>query len=196
MGLFDVFRKGKTKKEGPIPGAKRTSDGSSIAEFYNDCVIAYHETAMNAGLATRGVIFIPELIPIGEKVMLAFFQDHLLQESLGGDPVRYYHMMVKLAVSSGLVCGARWHLDYDGLKAGYVDKIIEEGPFVASESIFAQLGLKDLNKQAEFYMDIFQRWLTLHKPYWELRDPRNYTFMATLAAYQLGVSMVLEKYGY
>ena len=29
-----------------------------------------------------------------------------------------------------------------------------------------------------------------------MADPRDYTFKAMIAAYQLGVSMILEKYGY
>lgn len=36
----------------------------------------------------------------------------------------------------------------------------------------------------------------MHEPYWKLEDPRKHTMAAMLAAYQLGISMVLEKYGY
>ena len=46
------------------------------------------------------------------------------------------------------------------------------------------------------YFSIFDKWMELHEPYWKLADPRQYTFDATLAAYQLGVSVILEKYGY
>ena len=45
-------------------------------------------------------------------------------------------------------------------------------------------------------MEIFRRWVALHEPYWKLRDPRDYTYRAMVAGYQLGVSMMLEKLGY
>ena len=47
-----------------------------------------------------------------------------------------------------------------------------------------------------FYRVIYERWAKKHEPYWKLKDCRDYTFNATLAAYQLGVSMILEKCGY
>ena len=47
-----------------------------------------------------------------------------------------------------------------------------------------------------FFSQIFDRWLELHKKYWEQLDPREYTLKAFQAAFQLGVSMMLEKHGY
>lgn len=63
-------------------------------------------------------------------------------------------------------------------------------------ALLAQLGLTDNEKENAFYRVIFERWMAMHEPYWKLSDPRDYTFKAMVAAYQLGVSMILEKYGY
>ncbi len=51
-------------------------------------------------------------------------------------------------------------------------------------------------QQTDFYSAIYDEWIDIYEPYWEMRDPREYTLKAILAAYQLGVSMILGKYGY
>jgi hypothetical protein len=48
----------------------------------------------------------------------------------------------------------------------------------------------------QFGQKLYAEWKTQHEPYWALNDPRQYTFNATLASFQLGVSMILEKLGY
>ena len=51
-------------------------------------------------------------------------------------------------------------------------------------------------KRDGLYQAVFAKWLALHEPYWKMSDPREYTYQAMLAAYQLGISVILEKYGY
>ena len=48
------------------------------------------------------------------------------------------------------------------------------------------------NQGNDFFPIIFEKWIAIHEPYWKLADPRDYTFKAMLASYQLGVSMILE----
>ena len=64
MGLFNFSRKKPTE-----PELKNSSS------FYNDCVAEFHKEAMKKGVANKGLIFIPELIPLGEKAILAFLKD-------------------------------------------------------------------------------------------------------------------------
>lgn len=172
-------------------------DGTAaITEFYNDCVVSYHEAANKMDLAKRGLIFIPELVPFGEKTVLAFLQDPFFQMEFGNNPEMYYYAIMGLSLQAGIVFAAKWHEDYPMLKSGYVEKIIQEGPANACKPYLKQLGLTDIEKENVLYRAVFECWLKKHEPYWKLSDPRTYTFMATVAAYQLGVSMILEKYGY
>ena len=82
------------------------------------------------------------------------------------------------------------------MKGGFVNKIIKDGPWEHVEPLFK----KDLEMTKEqfeqFGQKLYAEWKTQHEPYWALNDPRQYTFNATLASFQLGVSMILEKRGY
>ena len=151
---------------------------------------------MKNGFANRGLIFIPELIPIGEKTVLAFLQDTFFQMQFGNNPQVYYYAIMSLSLQAGIVFAEKWHSNFPALKSGFVDQIISEGPADACKPFLIQLGLSTTEKENEFYQTIFKSWLEMHEPYWKLSDPREYTFTATLAAYQLGISMILEKYGY
>ena len=196
MGLFDSFKKSKKPSKTMEPITTQARTAAPIVQFYNDCVVDYHNAAGEKGMATRGLIFIPELIPIGEKTVLAFLKDLYFQVQFGNDPQMYYYVIMSLSLQAGMVFAVKWHENYSELKSGYIDKIIEEGPADACKPYLKQLGLTDIEKENTFYHVIFDRWLKMHEPYWKLNDPRDYTFRATLAAYQLGISMILEKYGY
>ena len=151
---------------------------------------------MQEGLATNGVIFIPELIPIGEKTILSYLQNDAINADLGQTPAEFYFVMVRLAIQAGLAFGEKWHLDFSGLQNGYVEQVMNRGAAQVSNHILAWLGLYEDEEQDEFYKKIFERWVELHEPYWKLKDARQHTFKAILAAYQLGISMVLCKYGF
>lgn len=193
MGLFDKYKK-KQRQAATTSSSTRTA--SPEMRFYNDCVEDFHKAALRKGFVNRGVIFIPELIPFGEKIVLAFLEDRSFQMQFGDNPQLYYYVIMSLSLQAGIVFAEKWHSDYSALKSGYANQIIEEGPADACKPFLAQLGLTDSEKENDFYYAIFERWLVMNEPYWKLSDPRNYTFNAMVAAYQLGISMILEKLGY
>ena len=196
MGLFDIFKKKQVPTNNTKPAPEQVRTASPVIQFYNDCVEDYHKSANKSGFANRGLIFIPELLPIGEKTILAFLKDPFFQMQFGGDANLYYYVIMSLSLQAGIVFAEKWHSDFPTLKSGYVDKIITEGPADACKPFLKQLGLTDTERENDFYRTIYGRWTVMHEPYWKLSDPRDYTFKAMLAAYQLGISMILEKYGY
>ncbi len=188
MGLFNRLF-GKKKNE--------SSDNMlSPREFYTRCVEDYHNTAAKHGLAKKGLVLIPELVPIGQKTVLAFLKDVFFQTEFRDDAALYHYVIMSLSLQAGIVFAAKWHEDFAGLDDAFVDQIIVEGPADACKPCLRKLGLTDNEKENEFYRAIFQRWLALHEPYWKLSDPREYTFNAMLAAYQLGISLILCECGY
>ena len=186
MGLFDFL-----KKKENVPGLKNP------VSFYNDCVAEYHQEAAKHGVANRGLIFIPELIPIGEKTILAYLKDSFFQMQCGGNAQQYYYLIMALSIDAGMCFATRWHEDFSTLNK-YVDEIIKNGPADDANAIMEAQFTNGImgNQGNDFFPIIFERWLAMHEPYWKLSDPRDYTFKAMLAAYQLGISMILEKYGY
>ena len=196
MGLFDRFKKSVEENKENVTQEKENENNDVLLSFYNDCVADYHKTAQGKGFANKGIIFIPELIPIGEKTVLAFLKDRFFQMQFGGNPHMYYYVIMSLSLQAGMVFAEKWHSNYDKLKSGFVDQVIKDGPADLCKPLLKQLGLSNIEKENAFYQAIFDRWLKMHEPYWELKNPREYTFKATLAAYQLGISTILEKFGY
>ena len=185
MGLFDFIK--KTGKQ----------ELKNTVSFYNDCVADFHNEAAKKGIANRGLIFIPELLPLGEKTILAFLKDSFFQMQCGGDAQQYYYLIMALSIDAGMCFATRWHEDFSTLKQ-YVDEIILTGPADDANVLKEEHLPSDVmgSQGNAFFATIYERWLAMHEPYWKLSDPREYTFKAMLAAYQLGISMMLEKFGY
>ena len=206
MGFFDKFKKNGKKvsfdANASIPpeGAKvnyRDNSGiSSPTAFYTECTMAYHEYAKTQGYAHKGLIFIPELIPLGQKAVLAYLQDPFLTFEYSSTPDTYYYVINSFAFQTGIIYGATWHESYATLKGGFDNKVIKDGPWEHVEPLFK----KDLEMSKEeferFGQELYALWKNQHEAYWKLNDPRQYTFNAMLASFQLGVSMILEKLGY
>lgn len=169
----------------------------SPAEFYKECIEDFHKEANEHGVATRGLIFIPELIPLGEKTILAYLRDPYYITESNGAPEVFYYTVMHNSLKAGMALATQWHEDVSKLDE-YVDEVILDGPAIMGYCLLKKYFSEEIYKNfgEEFYKKIYARWLALHEPYWALEDPRIYTFNAMLAAYQLGVSMILEKYGY
>lgn len=191
MGLFDRLKKNQKKDSTESVQIKNPQS------FYTDCLKTFHDEAMANGFANRGLIFIPELMPMGEKAVLAYLQDMFFTMEFGKNPTQYYYVIMSLSLQTGICFGEKWHKDFAGLKADYVDEIIKVGPADDANVILAEtVGINGNEEQNAFYQKIYEKWIYCHEPYWALNDPRQYTFRAMVAAYQLGISMVLEKYGF
>ena len=154
------------------------------------------EYAKAQGYANKGLIFIPELIPLGQKAVLAYLQDPFITFEYSSAPDTYYYVVNSFAFQTGIIYGAAWHESYSALTGGFADKVIKDGPWEHVEPLFK----KDLEMSKEeferFGQELYTLWKNQHEAYWKLNDPRQYTFNATLASFQLGVSMILEKLGY
>ena len=174
----------------------KNNASDNVLEFYNDCVDDFHKTAKQQGFARNGMVFIPELLPIGETTVLSFLKDPFYSNEFSDSPQMYYYVIMSLSLQAGMVFAEKWHRDFAGLNSKYIAQIIAMGPAETCNPLLSSIGLTDSEKQNEFYRTIYKRWVAMHEPYWALKDPREYTFRATLAAYQLGISMILCEYGY
>lgn len=186
MGLFNFGNKKKEASEIKMPSA-----------FYADCVADFHQEAQKHGAACKGLIFIPELIPIGENTILAFLKDPFFQMQFGNDAQTYYFFIMAMSIDAGMLFATKWHEDDGGLE-DYVEEIIDIGPADDANILLSKHFPSSISADQgnPFFQKIFARWMKAHDPYWKQSDPREYTFRAMVAAYQLGVSMMLEKLGY
>lgn len=176
---------------------KNNTNSSTLSpkDFYKCCIEAYHKFANEQGLAKKGLIFIPELIEYGNNSVLAYLQDKFFSIEYANDPATYYFVINSFAFQTGIVYAAIWHTNFSQLKDGKWKDVISNGAWDYVEELLLDLEL-DKEEFNKFQSELYKEWISLHEPYWELEDPRKYTFNALLASYQLGISIMLDKYGY
>ena len=165
-------------------------------DFYKDCLSSFHQFASEKGYVKNGIIFIPELMPIGERIVKAFLTDPFFISEYASDPLQYYYAIVGLSIQAGMVIADKWHTNYSELKNGFVDTVISEGPAEMAQALMDANFHVNAEKANEFYSGIYTIWMQLHNPYWVVNDPRKYTFLGTVAAYQVGISTILGQYGF
>lgn len=166
-------------------------------KFYQVCLDEFFKEAAKYGVAKRRNIFVPELALAGKKIVLTFLQDNFLLDEYGNDPLSFYHAVTMFVWESGLVFAAKWHEEASKLDT-FVDIVGIVGPADDADKLLkAHFPASISQNQGDaFLKNIYSKLLNLHEPYWKLSDCRQYTFYGMLAAYQLAVSMMLEKLGY
>ena len=154
-------------------------------DFYKDCLSSFHQFASEKGYVKNGIIFIPELMPIGERIVKAFLTDPFFISEYSSDPIQYYYAIVGLSIQAGMVIADKWHTNYSELQSGFVDTVISEGPAEMAQDLMDANFHVSAEEANDFYSGIYTRWMQLHNPYWVVNDPRKYTFLGTIAAYQV-----------
>lgn len=181
--LFQNFGKGKKSDQTP-------------EQFYATCVQEFHRVAQSYGVAKKGVITVPELLKAGEKLTLAFLNDGFLKQEYSNNPAMFYYAVLMFCFDAGIATANKWHKDFASLDS-YVEILTVLGPADDANKLLQEHFHPKVseNQGNGFVGEIFDKWLELTKPYHNLQDPRKYYYSAMLAGYQVGVSMMLEKFG-
>ena len=184
MGLFNSKKK-----------ASNQSSIKPVPAFYSDCVADFHNEALKYGIAKRGLIFIPELMPIGENIALRFLQNRVLPTKCNGNQGYYYYLIMCTCIDAGICLATRWHEQFSTLNQ-FADEIMLKGPTDGAALRKMHFAGEVMDWQGDFFPRVSIRLMAMLEPYWKLSDSRDYILKAMVAAYQLGVSMILEKFGY
>ena len=168
---------------------------SASRAFYTECLDDFHAAAGEMGFAEKGVLLIPDIVPYETKIIMALLQDEFYRKEFAEDATSYYYAISMLSLQAGMICAHQWHSDSSQLNDENVDKLIEFGPADAADDLWRQeFGMSPENADG-FYKKIYSRWLEKMRPHWGEEDPRDYIFNAVMAAFQLGISIMLEKIG-
>ena len=163
-------------------------------EFYIECVEKYHQVGYKHNLLKEPKqIFVPELLQKGNEVVLGFLKNESLKRQYQNQsPEDYYNRLSGLILQMSLVFATTWHSDFE-----LFNKLDTYDPTILDPT--ANIITNDLRITIDDFRslmrDVFNEWLTLHEPYWQLNDCRAYTLNDFLGIWQLGVSMVLNSYG-
>lgn len=178
---------------------KRTDDptANSPSEFYSKCIADFHKEALTYNVAQKGLIFIPELMTAGQRITLAFLNDDFLRTEYGSSPIQFYFAVMAFSLEAGMLFAVKWHERFDELN-DYVDIVAIVGPAEDASNLMKKHFPANIAEDAghTFFEKIYERWMVIHTPHWDKPDSQQYTFSGMMAAYQLGVSMMLEKPGY
>ena len=196
MGLFDRFRKRRETPAGGRAPERRYEEPDPHASFESACLQAFHEAVLPRGMAPEGLVFIPELTALGSWVVQSFLKDQFLSTSIERRPRDVHYAAMVMSLQAGLVIADKWQVDPDVFRTGYVDRLITEGPAWPSHGVLHWLGLTDYAQEDAFFREIFEVWWGLFEPHADGDDPAEYAYRADLAAFQLGLSVVLAKHGY
>lgn len=205
MGLFNFLKKKEpetkplknTEPETKPPVTAESLGLSDPMDFFDKCLEDFHDVPMLYNLDKNGIIVFPDLIAAGKEVVLSLLKNPNINAKLKDRPEDFYYLIMRLSFKSGIALAAKWHEQPAKFDA-YIDKILEYGPVKDADALIERF-FSDSSffvLENEFFDSLFDSMIKAIEPYLVLPDSRDYIFNALLATYQVGVSMVLDKFDY
>ena len=180
---------------------KQKKTPPTLEEDYQTFVTEYHKMAKEQGYANSGIVSVPALMPCGERVIASFLNDEELKSMYSSNSsASYFYAILWMSILSGMAFADKWYNDGE-IGDEFVEEMIEHTPVrKMSETLFPKIGIRDMNKQKDFCVHILGVWTGLSakrkNEFVANNQSREYWLQEMLAAYQLGVSMMLDTYGY
>ena len=153
----------------------------------------FNDYALQQKLVKGDIAFVPELVPLGEKAILELLANPTFQKEYGDNPMLFYYMVLQYALKTGLLLGAMWELNFDGLNENSYKIEVEHALNGETEKLLDEMGLNTEEKHDAFFVELFKRWNKLTAPYTQMEDQRFYITGAMFAGFQLGVTMILDN---
>ena len=162
-------------------------------DFYVTALRDLHDKASEYGYAENGMIHVADLTEYGQKFLLQMLNDKIFQSKFGLDAVGYYFNIACYAFCGGVYYGDIWQKNPDLLKK---DDRLE---FLAGNDVYGLaveiLAIEETAVFDEFLNKLFDDWLEIMDPYWDMWDSREYIFRGLLIFYQIGISERLKDLG-
>lgn len=153
----------------------------------------FNELAINEELVKGDIVFVPELVPLGEKAVLELMSNSTIQKEYGDNPGFFYYIVLQYALKTGILLGARWEVDFESLTPDSYRKELAHALNGETERILEEIGLDTEEKHDAFFVALYEKWHELTLPYTTLEDQTPYIFGSIFAALQLGITMILDN---
>ena len=177
--------------------SKRNNDANEAfrAQLFQQCIDGFHSRAKELGYAEHGLINVPELLEYGAQAVRWYYENETIREVFDDDDTNLYYMTaIGTALRCGILFGLKWYLGSPELqRPGYVEHVLENISEETGSLIWQEFDL-DEDTFADFSIEIFMRWSEILHPCFARDDAMLCIFDATMAAYLLGISMILCKY--
>ena len=165
----------------------------SPSDFTAHCSKVFNAYALSKNLVKGDIVFVPELVPLGEKAVLEIIANDLLQKEYGEKPMLFYYVVLEYALKTGILLGAKWELNFEGLTPDSYKETVSLALHGEADQLLAEMGLDSEAQHDEFFMELHKKWHELTLPYTKLKDQRYYISGSLFAAFQLGVTMILDS---
>lgn len=166
-----------------------TQVNKNLNHYYAECVASFHNEAQKYNVARGGVVFVPELMTIGEKAVNAFYN----RQSSTSPSGKSLYAIMTLCLEAGLAAGEKWHSDFQFLNR-FVDTVIMSNPSEYATELLLEYFPKEISSEQgnTFYRKMYPVLTSILDPYWDEVDAEARIRISLLAVYQLGVSMILD----
>lgn len=163
------------------------------SDFTAHCCKEFNKLALEQNLVKGDVAFVPELVPLGEKAVLEIMGNSTIQKEYGDNPMLFYYVALQYALKTGILIGGRWELNFASLREDSYQEEVAHALNGETEKLLAEMGLDTDEKHDAFFVELHKKWRELTMPYTQLKDQRYYISGSIFAAFQLGVTMILDN---
>ncbi len=166
-------------------------------EFYTDCLNGFVATAQRFGYANSGPRGNETLARRANQSVRELLKYKELIKLFGKDPMMYYYYINGLAFAMGIVLAmlqlnAKEKFDDKNL----IPMIVNDPETSAHDLAFH--AMQQFGMQPEIYnqlvQELYKTFTDLHEPYWQAKEPRDYTLSAFYASFMTGCSISIERY--
>lgn len=166
-------------------------------EFYEECLDAFVKTAQGFGYANSGARGNEALAKCANRSVRELLKYKELIRLFGNDPAMYYYYINGLAFAMGIVLAMLQLNAPEKFKEKNLIPMIVNDPETSAHDL-AFHTMRQFGMDPEIYNQlvkaIYEKFQELHEPYWQAKEPRNYTLSAFYAAFMTGCSISIERF--
>ena len=166
-------------------------------EFYDDCLNGFVAVAQRFGYANSGPKGNEVLQRRAEQSVRELLKYKPMIQAFGNDPMTYYYQVNGLSFAMGIVLAMlQLNAPQKFQERGLIQMIVNDPETSAHDLAFHTM--QQFGMIAEIYnqlvQEIFKKFQELHEPYWQVKEPRDYTLAAFYAAFMTGCSISIERF--
>ena len=166
-------------------------------EFYDECLNGFITVAQRFGYANSGSRGNEVLSNRASQSVRELLKYKPMIKALGNDPMMYYYHVNGLAFAMGIVLAMlQLNAPQKFQERNLIPMIVNDPETSAHDLAFHTM--QQFGMAPEIYnqlvQELFKKFQELHEPYWQAKEPRDYTLSAFYASFMTGCSIAIERY--
>ena len=166
-------------------------------EFYTDCLDGFVKTAQGFGYANSGPRGNEALVKCANKSVRELLKYKGLIKLFGNDPMTYYYYINGLSFAMGIVLATlQLNAKEKFEEKGLIPLIVNDPETSAHDLAYHTMQQYGMSPEVynQLVQELYKTFVTLHEPYWQAKEPRDYTLSAFYASFMTGCSIAIERF--